>query len=96
MMPKPSRYYVDYEDAELIARELKRHGGEHDLVDPATIVSWEDFDSFEDARTFQQVQNKDGRYACLKERQHLVDESPPGYPEWTCWDSEDEIIEDSA
>jgi hypothetical protein len=99
-MPKPTRYYVDYEDPDLIERELRRHNGDRDLVDPADVMSWEDFKTLKAARAFQAEQNREGRYACIKERRNLVDETPfwdisAGVPPWTLWDSADEIIEDS-
>lgn len=99
-MPKPTRYYVDYEDPALIEREMQRHNREHDMIDPADTMSWEDFTSLKAARAFQREQNRDGRYACIKERRNLIDETPPedvamGTEPWSLWDSEDEIIEDS-
>lgn len=94
-MPKPSRYYVDYEDPASIAAELDRVKGDRDAVTHGNMIATEDFTSLKMARAFRRVQNKAGRYACIYERRNLIDETPPGFPEWSMWDSEDEIIEDS-
>lgn len=95
-MPKPTPYYVEYEDAELIARERARalKDGDGDNVEHGNMIAEEDFEDLEKARAFMRAQDADGRYACIRERTHLVDETLFGLPAWTWWDSDDIVIED--
>ena len=93
-MPKPSRWYVEYEDAALIARERARVNDDEGRLEHSNMIAEEDFENLESARTFRRDQDADGRYACIRERQCLIDETPLGYPVWSMWDSDDIVIED--
>lgn len=95
-MPKPKQFYVEYEDAELIAKARKREA-EGKYTDPSEVIAeWGEYDTLPEAEVsmrYAALENKG--YACVRERQHLRDETGPGLPPWTFWDSDDEIVREA-
>jgi len=92
-MAKPKQFYVEYEDAELVTKARKREA-EGKYTEPADVVAeWGDYDTIAEAESAMRLaSDANGGYACVRERQRLRDETGPGLPPWTFWDSDDEIV----
>lgn len=96
MMAKPKQFYVEYEDAELVSKARKREAAGK-WTEPADVIAeWGEYDTLAEAEAaMRYAALENGGYAYVRERQHLRDETRPGLPPWTFWDSDDEIVRES-
>lgn len=86
MADTPTRYYIEYEDDELVARALARAGGNRDLVDLADIFAERDARTLTEARRIARTLPCAVRAAVIRERANLHCEMIEGIiPSYT-WD----------
>lgn len=86
---RPERYYVEYEDAELLRQELALCGGDLLLCDPAHTFTIRDYATLTSA--MRAAKRLRGR---VVERQNIIDVTPPEDGTGILWEWEDVPLTD--